>query len=195
MSSRVSRYGRAPQVERQRALREPAEPALEGAHVGVVDVAVADPRDGVADGAGDRSSSASSATAATSRPRAENRVTSSSRPGSWPSRTPLEHLAHRARRPGAFPAGWRGGCTSAPEYHWVERRPDQHHLGAVADVLVLADLLRDTPRPGRPAPALRRRCGPSPRSACPRRAIAPGRATNVGVDGEPGRQLEARGPR
>ena len=38
----------APQVERQRAFAEPAEPALEGAHVGVVDVAVVHVGDDVA---------------------------------------------------------------------------------------------------------------------------------------------------
>ena len=41
--------GRAAQVERQRPLGEAAEPALEGADVRVVDVAVADVGDGVAD--------------------------------------------------------------------------------------------------------------------------------------------------
>ena len=41
--------GVAAQVERQRTLREPAEPALERAHVRVVDVAVLDPGDDVAD--------------------------------------------------------------------------------------------------------------------------------------------------
>ena len=40
---------RAPQVQRQRPLGEPAERALEGAHVGVVDVAVHHVGDGVAD--------------------------------------------------------------------------------------------------------------------------------------------------
>ena len=40
--------GRAPQVQRQRALGEAAEAALEGAHVRVVDVAVVDPGDVVA---------------------------------------------------------------------------------------------------------------------------------------------------
>ena len=40
---------RAAQVERQRTLREAAEPALEGAHVRVVDVAVGDPRERVTD--------------------------------------------------------------------------------------------------------------------------------------------------
>ena len=39
--------GGAAQVERHRPLREPAEAALVGAHVRVVDVAVVDPRDGV----------------------------------------------------------------------------------------------------------------------------------------------------
>ena len=48
----VEEIGRAPQVERQRSLRERAEPALERAHVRVVDVPVADERDRVADGVG-----------------------------------------------------------------------------------------------------------------------------------------------
>ena len=50
ISSRSSRYGVAAQVQRQRALGERAEAALERADVGVVDVAVADEGDGVADG-------------------------------------------------------------------------------------------------------------------------------------------------
>ena len=45
----LEQVGRAPQVERQRALGEGAEPALEGADVGVVDVAVGHPGDVVAD--------------------------------------------------------------------------------------------------------------------------------------------------
>ena len=44
-----ARYGCAAQVERERTLRERAEPALERADVRVVDVAVADERDLVAD--------------------------------------------------------------------------------------------------------------------------------------------------
>ena len=65
--------GRAAQVERQGALGEAAEPALEGAHVGVVDVAVADVGD-VSPTTARRSSSATSATAATSGPRAVIRL-------------------------------------------------------------------------------------------------------------------------
>ena len=42
--------GLAAEVEGERALREAAEPALERAHVGVVDVAVVHPRHGLADG-------------------------------------------------------------------------------------------------------------------------------------------------
>ena len=69
-----------------------------------------------------RSRSANSATATTSGPRASNRVTSSSMPGSWPSSTPASTSAT------AVPA-WDGpgtrtvGARSAPEYHAVERRP------------------------------------------------------------------------
>ena len=43
----VEEVGRAAEVQRERALRERAEPALERAHVRVVDVAVADERDRV----------------------------------------------------------------------------------------------------------------------------------------------------
>src|SRR5690606_483248 len=41
---------RTPQVERERTLGEPTEPAFEGAHVRVIDVAVVYERDNVADG-------------------------------------------------------------------------------------------------------------------------------------------------
>ena len=46
----LEQVGAAAQVERQRALREGAEPALESADVRVVDVPVGDEGDGVADG-------------------------------------------------------------------------------------------------------------------------------------------------
>ena len=49
ISSSVEQVGVAAQVERERALGEGAEPALEGADVGVVDVAVDDEGDVVAD--------------------------------------------------------------------------------------------------------------------------------------------------
>ena len=71
-----------------------------------------------------RSSSATSATAATSGPRAENRVTISSSPTSGPAADAVEHLAHRAvGTRGTRPRDERRRRPSAPEYHAVERRP------------------------------------------------------------------------
>ena len=104
--------GRSAQVQRQRALGEPAERAPEGADVGVVDVAVDDVGD-VSPTASRRSSSASSATAATSGPRAENRVTSSASPSSWPARTPASTSPTRPTRfVMPFAAGPAGSQTN-----------------------------------------------------------------------------------
>ena len=52
MSDELEEIGRAPEVEREGALGEGAEAALEGADVGVVDVAVGHPGDDVAHGLG-----------------------------------------------------------------------------------------------------------------------------------------------
>ena len=124
MSSRVSRYGRAAEVERQRPLGEPAEPALEGAHVRVVDVAVADVGDGVADDRsaqlvghlGDRRD-----LGAAGREQGGDLVLADL----LAQQHAFEHLADRARasRPGRTPGTSVGGSTGAPEYQAVLRRP------------------------------------------------------------------------
>ena len=107
--AQLEQVGRTAQVERKRALGERAEPALEGAHVGVVDVAVGHPRDHVTDllapqligQLGHRPHVG---------PRAENSVTISSSPTSWPSPTPASTSTRRhppARGPGARHRGLR----------------------------------------------------------------------------------------
>ena len=45
----LQQIGRTPEVQRQRALGEPAETALVGTHVRVIDISVGHPRDLVAD--------------------------------------------------------------------------------------------------------------------------------------------------
>ena len=186
---------RAPQVERQRALREAAEPALERADVRVVDVAVADVGDGVARRRPGAARRPPAATAATSGPRAENSVVISSSPTSWPSSTP---------------------SSTSPTGPCQPRRPD---AGTSVDGL---DAARRSTRPccdGRSARP-RRRCRPRPRPRSargrrrrdrrgrgPRRRCgrAPGSAGRVepalgverelGVDREPGGEREAARPR
>ena len=113
---------RAAQVERQRALGEGAEPALEGAHVGVVDVAVGDPGDGVADrrplaarrpprrprpppAPGPRTGSPAR------RSRAPGRAARRPAPRPRPSRPAVRPDRRRAAAPAC------GGAASAPEYH------------------------------------------------------------------------------
>ena len=110
----------APQVQRQRALGEAAEPALERADVRVVDVAVVDEGDDVAHGlpaqlVGHLGHGRHLG------PRAENRVTISSSPTSWPARTP-SRIAATAPPAGGSDRGraW-AGPTSAPEYQWSSR--------------------------------------------------------------------------
>ena len=192
MSSRVSRYGLPRRFRRQRALGEPAEPALEGAHVRVVDVAVADVGDVVADGRR-RSSSATAATAATSGPRAANRVTISSSPTSWPGPHPGEHLGHGAAGPGGRPRDQRRGRrrrrrSTTP---WSGARPGSPRRRAhVGGVLAAA---RGTPRPGRRGPGPRRRSGPCTGKRRPLVEPAVGVARVLGVDRQPGGQREAAG--
>ncbi len=79
-----------------------------------------------------RISSAAAATAATSGPRAPNRVTISASPTSWPAAHAVEDLGDGAPRFVAVSCGRcatsdestrAGGWTSAPEYQAVERRP------------------------------------------------------------------------
>ena len=114
---------RAPQVERQRALGEAAELALERADVRVVDVAVVDEGDHVADGPRGAGRRRPRRPPPTSGPRAANRVTISSSPSSWPSSTPASTSA--TAPPAAGGAGHAGpaGSTGAPEYQAVLRRP------------------------------------------------------------------------
>ena len=78
----------AAQVERQRTLREGAEPALERADVRVVDVAVADEGDGVADDVAPELVGDLGDALRRRRPRAPSSVTSSSTPASSPASTP-----------------------------------------------------------------------------------------------------------
>ena len=90
--------GRAAQVQRQRALREAAEAALERADVRVVDVAVVHPRDDVADRraakvVGDLGDGHDLGAAC-----AEERDELVD-PGLLPEQHAVEHLAHRAARP------------------------------------------------------------------------------------------------
>ncbi len=125
---------RPPQVERQRPLAEAAERAPERAHVGVVDVAVDDVGDRVADGLaaqvvghlghrGDLGTARpeqgddlrlADLLAGAGRPRAP-RATAPP-----PIRQRSRLVAHRRRR---RIEERRGGWVSAPEYQAVERRP------------------------------------------------------------------------
>ena len=128
----------AAQVERQRALGERAEPALEGAHVGVVDVAVGHPGDHVADlvaaqlvgdlGHGPH-------LGAPGREQRDDLVLADLLAEAHPG----EHLRHGAiarsaprpdgpaRRPGAVadtgPAPTRGGGAATPPEHHGSSRP------------------------------------------------------------------------
>ena len=89
----------AAQIERQRALRERAELAPERADVGVVDVAVDHEGDVVARRSVVAAGRPARPPSRTSEPRAENKVTISSSPTSWPPGHPGQDLADRA--PGA----------------------------------------------------------------------------------------------
>ena len=135
MSSSVSRYGRAAQVERQRALGEPAEPALEGADVRVVDVAVVDAGDGVADGlaaqlVGDLGHGGD--LGAAGREQGDDLVVADL----LAEQHAGEHLGHRAAgarsRPRARSAGGVDRCPGVPR---GGAAADVDDLGAVVDLL------------------------------------------------------------
>jgi hypothetical protein len=151
--------GRAPEVQRERSLREPAEAALERADVGVVDVAVADERDDVADGhrsqlVGELCDGADLWTAG---PEQRHELVDA---GFLAEPHAVEHLADIAGVAGA--AGQARAMSTrrrlrakrslgAEQYFRLDvrsgvprRRPatDEHHFGAVADVADLPDVLR-----------------------------------------------------
>ena len=92
-----------------------------------------------------RKESASSATATTSRPRAEKRVTISSMPGSWPSFTP--RITSPTGTPGLLPqvlTGQQGdGMDVSSRIPLGGPAAHQDHLRTIPDVAKLADLLRE----------------------------------------------------
>ena len=157
---------RAAQVQRQRPLREAAELALERAHVGVVDVAVVHPRDGVADRLvaqfvgqlGDRRHLGAAG------PEQRDDLRRSRPPGRRCTPASTSPTAPVRTRRAVAPAAARGGGCVAPEYHCVRAMADQHHLGAVLHHVGGGDLLRPDRAGVVAAQALRRRCGPSPRN-------------------------------
>ena len=171
---------RAPQVERQRALREAAEPALERAHVGVVDVAVAT-NVTTSPTVVRRSSSATSATAATSGPRAPNSVTISSSPTSWPASSrrrapratapraagPRRHQELRRRRRRRSTRRSSGGRSARPRRRRRRSRRPGDCSGQTA------------PGSSRPRPSASERSSTGKRRS-PGRASAPGRSANSG---------------
>ena len=99
----------AAQVERQRALGEGAEPALERADVRVVDVAVAHEGDGVADGVERGAGRRPPPTSRKSGPRAPSSVTISSTPTSSPASTPSSTSPTGVRARAVHPGGTRRG--------------------------------------------------------------------------------------
>ena len=186
---------RAPQVQRQRALGEAAEAALEGAHVGVVDVAVVHEGDGVAHHLatqlvghlGHRRHLGTPG-----REQGDDLVDAHFLAHQHAG----QHLAHRpggprlaGHQPGRLDRRRRstrpccGRRCGAPR---CRRRPVRAWpAGGVAR----------TPNRDRRAPAPRRRCGPSPRSAWPDRASGRALEDVLRVDGQPGSQARGRGPR
>ena len=175
----VEQVGGAPQVERERPLGEGAEPALEGADVGVVDVAVDDEGDLVARRSAGAGRRPSRPPAGTSGPRAENSVTISSSPTSWPRATPASTSATAP-----VPAARRGLQGPASAGRAAVRRqqlgrgasPPEHHAVLPGQALGVAR------RRGRG----KRTAGSSQRS---------GVEGVLGVDGEPGGQGVPRPPR
>ena len=119
-----------------------------------------------------RSWSASSATARTSGPRAENRVTISSSPTSWPEATAGQHLGHRAAGAGR---GARGRRSRRPaprqEPAGSASTPPEHHAVLASEALGVG-AVEDGEAHGRVEPAL-------------------GVEGELGVDGEARRQGQA----
>ena len=115
--AQLEQVGAPPEVEGERALGEGAEPALEGADVGVVDVPVVDEGDLTSPTVSARSWSATSATARTSGPRAREQGDDLVLADGVAAEHAGQHLAHRAPgRPGWSPSGVAtvGGPRTAP---------------------------------------------------------------------------------
>ena len=141
-----------------------------------------------------RSSSATSATAATSGPRAENSVTISSSPTRWPSAHAVEHLGDRAagRRP--TPAREQHGRLDlgARSTRRSSAGPTSTTSAPSPTLLDLADLLRED-RAGVVAAEALGVGAVEHREADVRVEPALGVEHELGVDREPGRELEAGG--
>ncbi len=186
--------GRAPQVERQRALGEAAELALERADVGVVDVAVADPGDRVADEARGAGRRRPRRRPPTSRPRAANRATISSSPGAWPAAIPSSTSRMRPRAPARRACGTSvGGSTDGPAVPGGVAPADLHDLGAACRSS-MASLIRsgkNAPGSSRPMPSASDRSftGEVEGGVDPAGRVG----DEVGVDREAGASSEAGG--
>ena len=192
ISSRVSRYGVPRRLSDSGPLEKPQKRALEGAHVGVVDVAVDHVGDVVADGAA-RSSSASSATAATSGPRAANSVVSASSSRRSPPAAASSTSRDRAAAPRRVPGSSTCGVVSAPEYQRGRAAADLHDLGAGADVGGRRGAARARSRPGssRPRPSASERSSTGKRS----RVVEPALGSQRRTPGRWSAAAPARSPR
>ena len=174
-------------------LREAAEPALEGADVRVVDVAVADPGDLVADDAaaqlvGDLGDGAD--LAAAGREQVDELVLAGLLAGERRRRAP------RGRGRVAHGRGCGtsvGGSTLAPAVPRRVAPADLHDLGAGAGVDGGLDALGEARRRGRRGRGPRRRTRSSTAKRTPSSSQRSGSSANSRVDGEAGRQLEAGG--
>ena len=164
----LEQIGAAAQVERQRALGEGAEPALEGADVRVVDVAVGDEGDHVADGRPGAARRRPPPPRRTCGPRAENSVTISSSPTSWPGEDASSTSLSAPGRTGPSPGGAIGASGVAGQAaRRTAARPEpapghdegRGHLPSRAPLRVAGE-------------ALRRPSGPSPHGPARRRQIA-----------------------
>ena len=143
-----------------------------------------------------RRSSATSATAATSRPRAANRVTISSLAELLAEQHTGEHLGHRATGAGPARAPAPAGSTAAPEYQAVLRGPMWSTSMPSSTCSRLAGVMRCTnTAPGIVAAEALGVGAVHHREA--QRLVEPalGVEHELGVDREPGREREAVAPR
>ncbi len=140
-----------------------------------------------------RRSSATAATAATSGPRAENNVTISSTPSSWPSRAPASTSATAPDERGD-PGTSAGGADEAPEYHAVLRGPMWRTSMPSSTCSGVAGLMRCTrTAPGSSRPRPFGVAAVEHREAQAVVEPAVGVEGELGVDGEPGGEHEAGG--